>query len=176
MDAQARRDQLLKLLNMDIKPVNASNLAEHFQVSRQIIVGDVAILRAAGADIIATPKGYILNKSSGGEDVAGADTYVLACSHDKASLEAELYAIVDNGGTIINVTIDHPLYGNITQLLDIRSRYDADVFLKKVAVSGAALLCELTGGVHLHTVRCPEPEAYRRILHALRQAGVLYVK
>ena len=171
MNAKQRREELLRLLQMDIKPMSASNIAERFDVSRQIIVGDVALLRASGHDIIATQSGYVLNKR---EEVGDADTYILACRHDKVSLESELYTIVDNGGAILSVSVDHPLYGTITQPLDIGSRYDADAFLNKVAVTGAVMLCSLTDGAHLHTIRCANPDAYRRILAGLREKGILY--
>jgi transcriptional regulator of NAD metabolism len=176
MSAKDRREQLLKLLRMDIKPMSANNIAERCGVSRQIIVGDIALLRAAGNDILATQSGYILNKPGGEGGLADSDTYIIACRHDKGLLEAELYAIVDNGGTLVNVSVDHPMYGSITQPLDIHSRFDADTFLSKVAVTGASLLSALTGGAHLHTIRCANPEAYRRILSTLREKGILYTK
>ena len=174
MNVKQRREELLRLLQMDIKPMSASNIADKFGVSRQIIVGDVALLRASGHDIIATQSGYVLNKKEG--EAGDADTYILACSHDKVALEAELYTIVDNGGTVVNVSVDHPLYGAITQELDIRSRFDVDSFLNKVAVTGASLLSSLTAGAHLHTIRCADPEAYRRILAGLREKGILYTQ
>ncbi|MDL2219332.1 transcription repressor NadR [Ruminococcaceae bacterium OttesenSCG-928-O06] len=176
MDAKQRRAEILKLLQMDIKPMSANNIAEHFGVSRQIIVGDIALLRAAGEDILATQSGYILNKREESGEDADADTYILACRHDKGLLEAELYTIVDNGGTLVNVSVDHPMYGTITQTLEIRSRYDADAFLSKIAVTGASLLASLTDGAHLHTIRCTNPDAYRRILAGLRELGILYTK
>ena len=174
MDASERRDEILKLLQMDIKPMSASNLADRFEVSRQIIVGDIALLRAAGADILATPRGYLLSKKEDGEEDSLADGYVIACRHDKTLLETELYAVIDNGGRFLNVSIEHPLYGNMVQELDIRSRYDADEFVRKVTMTGASLLCELTDDIHLHTIRCPDAEAYRRILVALKENGIVY--
>ncbi len=176
MEAKKRREELLKLLQMDIKPMSASNIAERFGVSRQIIVGDVALLRAAGQDIVATQSGYILNRPKGeGADV-DSDTYILACKHDKAFLEEELYAIVDNGGVLLNVSVDHVLYGSITKQLNISSRFEADEFVKRVVVTGASLLCSMTDGAHLHTIRCADPEAYRRILTRLKDKGILYMK
>ncbi len=174
MDASQRRAEILKLLQMDIKPMSASNLAERFEVSRQIIVGDIALLRASGADIIATPRGYLLNKKLDGVDDNLLDGFVIACRHDKSQLDVELYTVIDNGGRFIGVSVEHPLYGTISQEMDIRSRYDADQFLSKIAVTGASLLCSLTNGVHLHTIRCPDAEAYRRIMMALREKGILH--
>ncbi len=175
MDAKERRTELLKLLQMDIKPMSANNIADRFGVSRQIIVGDIALLRAAGNDILATQSGYVLNKPGDGLSDDN-DSYVLSCRHDKSQLEAELYAIVDNGGALLSVSVEHPIYGNLSQPLSIASRYDADTFLKKVAMSGAALMCSLTDGAHLHTIRCHSPEAYRRILATLREKNILYTK
>lgn len=175
MDAKERREQLLKLLKMDIKPMSATSLAEKFGVSRQIIVGDIALLRASGTDILATPRGYIMNrKENEGED--NTDSYVVVCRHDKVQLEDELYVIVDNGGVLLNVVVDHPLYGSINQPLDIKSRYDADNFIAKIAMTGASLLGSLTDGIHMHTIRCPDPESYRRILVGLKEKRLLYTK
>lgn len=176
MNAKERRAELLKLLKMDIKPMSASAIADKFDVSRQIIVGDIALLRASGYDIMATQSGYVLIKKGKEEDENDVNTYILACHHDKGQLEAELHTIVDNGASFINVAVDHPLYGSITQPLDIRNRFDADAFVGKVAVTSALLLSSLTNGAHLHTIRCDDPDAYRRILTSLREQGILYTK
>lgn len=175
LEAAERRSEIFKILQMDIKPVSASNLAERFEVSRQIVVGDIALLRAGGAEIIATSRGYVLNKKHDAEDDP-SDSYVLACQHDKSMLETELYTVIDNGGRFTGVSVDHGLYGTIALPLEVRSRYDADKLINKVTVSGASLLCSLTDGVHLHTILCPEPESYRRIMTELRDKGILYTK
>lgn len=175
MTTKKRRDEILKLLAMDTKPVSANTLADRFGVSRQIIVGDIALLRAAGQDITATQSGYVLSQQSQ-EDALDADTYILSCRHDKVQLEQELYTVVDNGGVFLNVSVDHPLYGTITQNLNIGNRYEADEFIQKVAVTGGSLLSSLTEGAHLHTIRCPSPEAYRRILSGLREKSILFIK
>lgn len=173
MDTKTRRNEILQMLQNNDKPASASYISERFNVSRQIIVGDVALLRAEGHDIMATSSGYILNSKPAESAGVDADTYILACNHDKSSLEAELYIIVDNGASIVNVAVDHPLYGTVTQALDIKSRFDADAFIKKVALTGGTLLCSLTAGAHLHTIRCADPEAYRRILKLLREKGIV---
>ncbi len=172
MDAKQRREEILRLLKMDMKPLSATRLGEHFDVSRQVVVGDIALLRASGEAIVATSRGYVLSKNHAEETLL--DTYVLSCRHDKSDLEAELYTVVDNGGKFINVSIEHRLYGSITCDINIGSRYEADEFLKNVALSGSPLLCELTDGVHFHTIQCPSAEVYRRILEALKNRGLLY--
>ena len=55
--AAARRAAIGEILAQARAPVSAAALARRLAVSRQIIVGDVALLRAAGADILATPRG-----------------------------------------------------------------------------------------------------------------------
>lgn len=172
METNERRAQVLLALQNAAKPISASTLAEQFEVSRQIIVGDIALLRAGGSNILATARGYLLQEAADGS----SDGYVIACCHDKGGLSTELYCIVDNGATIENVSIDHPIYGSVSIPLSLKSRYDVDAYLKKVAVGNANLLCSLTDGVHLHTVNCPDSEAYRRILMALREKGILYIK
>lgn len=56
MRAEERRQAIRELLQRAKQPVSATALAAQFSVSRQIIVGDIALLRAAGADISATPR------------------------------------------------------------------------------------------------------------------------
>ena len=58
MDTAARRAAISETLRTAEKPVSASALARRYQVSRQIIVGDISLLRADGADF-ATPRGYV---------------------------------------------------------------------------------------------------------------------
>ena len=64
--AEARRRAVAQILEEAEGPVSAAALARRFSVSRQIIVGDVALLRAGGADILATPRGYLLGGRGGG--------------------------------------------------------------------------------------------------------------
>ena len=64
MRAEERRQAVLELIEQSEKPVSASSLASRFSVSRQIIVGDIALLRAAGAEISATPRGYVILRGS----------------------------------------------------------------------------------------------------------------
>ena len=52
-----------KVLNNSKEPVTGSTLAKDFNVTRQVIVQDMAILRAEGKDIIATPQGYMMAKN-----------------------------------------------------------------------------------------------------------------
>lgn len=165
-----RRDKILKIIQNSHKPISASSLASELGVSRQVIVGDVALIRASGTNIIATPRGYIVDHDD------SHDQYVIAVNHDASHVQDELYTIVDLGGSIIDVIIEHPVYGQLTGELHISSRYDVDQFLLRIHESQAYPLSQLTHGLHLHTIYCPDSNVYSRIIDALDQKGYLFKK
>ncbi len=105
-----------------------------------------------------------------------ADTGVIrqvACRHSAAGMEEELNAIVDQGCTVVDVIVEHPIYGQLTGPLRLSSRYDVRQFLKRCSASEARPLSDLTGGIHLHTLSCPDVEACRRAMEDLRRLGIL---
>lgn len=168
MNAGARREKLMKLLEEAEGAVSATALARTLSVSRQIIVGDIALLRAAGAHITATPRGYVLERGAPGE------LRTVACRHTThQDMEQELNIMVDNGCTVVNVIVDHLVYGQLVGQLNLSNRYDVSEFIRAVEAHGAKPLSDLTGGIHLHTLRCPDEEAYRRVMGALKAAGIL---
>lgn len=169
MHANERREKIVEILKSKSQPVSASALARQLSVSRQVIVGDVALLRAANMQISATPRGYVME-----ELTARTDTYTIACRHNQKNIVDELYTIVDNGGGLLDVTVEHPVYGQLSGQLRIFSRYDADRFLKKLDKSNAPALSTLTGGIHLHTISCPTPEIYQRIVEELEAKKILF--
>lgn len=163
-----RRASLLADLTAAGGPVSASKLAARYNVSRQIIVGDIALLRASGEDITATPRGYILKLTPGGI------IRRLACVHTPEQMEDELNIMVDNGITVENVIVEHPVYGQLTGQLHLSSRYDVQQFMRKLEGTSAAPLSDLTGGVHLHTLLCSDEAAFARVKDALAAKGYLY--
>ena len=167
-NAAARRAAIEEILARAEGPVSATALARRFAVSRQIIVGDVALLRAGGADISATPRGYLSGAAAGGGLVRQ-----VACVHAPEDMGRELTAIVDAGGEVVDVVVEHPVYGQLTGALRIRARCDVAEFLERVAEHGARPLSDLTEGIHLHTVRCPDEAALRRVREALDREGFL---
>ena len=171
MAAAQRRENILRILRESGEPVSASAIAAKVHVSRQIVVGDVALLRASGAEIQATPRGYLLQGTAG--DAEGRTLYTIACCHDREHLAEELYTVVDNGGALLDVIVEHPVYGQIAGKLHIFSRYDANVFLDKLAKNNAEPLCNLTGNLHLHTLACRTEGEYQRILEELDKKGFL---
>ena len=128
MNAVQRREVILERLSNADAPVSASVMAAELGVSRQIVVGDVALLRAGGAAIEATPRGYQFHPAPGGY------TGILACVHRTAEeMRTELYAVVDQGGTVVDVAVENPLYGELRGNLNLSSRYDVDNFIQQAA-------------------------------------------
>lgn len=167
MNAEARRQAVLETLRQATQPISAGTLAGRFSVSRQIIVGDIALLRAAGEDISATPRGYVILRETTGF------VRQLPCRHDAAGMEAELNAIVDQGCTVLDVIVEHPIYGQITGPLQLASRYEVSQFVQMLAEQEAAPLSALTDGIHLHTILCPNEAAFLRVKDSLKQLGLL---
>ena len=121
-----RRAAVARMLEEAEGPVSAAALARQFSVSRQIIVGDVALLRAGGARILATPRGYVMDRRPEGVE------RTVACVHTPEQMEAELTAIVDAGGEVVDVIVEHPVYGQLTGILGVASRYDVKEFVRRV--------------------------------------------
>ncbi len=163
MNAEARRQAVLEVLKQSSQPVSAGALAGRFSVSRQVIVGDIALLRASGEEISATPRGYVILREDPGL------IRQVPCRHDAAGMEAELNAMVDQGCTVIDVIVEHPIYGQITGPLQLSNRYDVAQFLARCTRP----LSALTEGIHLHTLSCPSEAAFTRVQEALRDLGIL---
>ena len=159
MNTSERRRLILDYLHEADRPLSATALAGELSVSRQVIVGDVALLRASGAAITATPRGYVLDRPQPGV------VRTVACLHSGADME--------QGCVVENVIVEHPVYGQLTGPLDLASRYDISEFIRKVEKNAARPLSLLTDGIHLHTLRCPDEGAFKRAAAALGQAGVL---
>lgn len=168
MKAAERRQEILTLLKESTKPLSASLLACRFHVSRQIIVGDIALLRASGISINASPRGYIYQTQ---ETIGHFRT--IACKHDAAQTEKELNICVDNGCKVINVIVEHPIYGQLTGELQLSTRYDVRQFMDLFEKNQIHSLCELTNNIHLHTLECPDNASYQRICHELDSLGIL---
>ncbi len=168
MQAETRRKRILEILRKSSDPVSASRLAGIFSVSRQIIVGDVALLRASGTDITATPRGYVLTGHSEGV------LHRIPCRHSAEEMKKELQIMVDNGCLVRDVIVEHPVYGELAGQLNVSTRHDVEEFMILVRLKDASPLSDLTGGIHLHTVLFPDEETYLRVLGELREAGFLF--
>ena len=168
MQTEKRREAIKKAIFESDKPISASALAKLFHVSRQIIVGDVALLRAKQESIIATPRGYIYQK----EDTQ--HRYTIACMHDEKATQEELNCIVDCGAEIENVIVSHPVYGELVGALHIQNRIDVEQFVNKCKEENASNLSSLSNGMHLHTLICKDEQQYEEIVTRLKEKGYMY--
>ncbi len=167
-----RRARVLDMLRQadDGTPISASALAAKFSVSRQIIVGDIALLRSAGYEIDATPRGYCLRRQAIKENGV---VQTLVCCHTAEEMADELNTIVDFGCTVVDVAVEHPIYGTLTGELGLSSRYDVSLFCARVKEADALPLSHLTEGIHVHTVCCPTIELFEKVKSALAAKGYL---
>ena len=165
MTAEQRRSRISARLHEAHQPISATALAKELGVSRQIIVGDVALLRAAGQAITATARGYVIPAPGDGT------VRQVACRHDGTGTRDELNAMVDCGCTVVDVIVDHPVYGQLSAPLHLRSRLDVEQFMARM--EGAAPLSQLTDGIHLHSLSCPDEASYEHLKARLRELGFL---
>lgn len=168
MDYINRREEILRILGESDGCVSANQFAERFGVTRQIIVSDIALLRANGHRIAATRRGYQLEAAA-----LRGRLETIVCRHRSDQVLDEFYAVVDNGGSITGVMVEHPIYGEISAEINIASRYDAQEFVRRMQSAHAAQLSDLTGGLHVHTIRVPDAMAFERIITQLRHLGIL---
>ena len=167
MDNHDRRNKILEKIQNSTSPVSASSLSKEMGVSRQIIVGDVALLRAEGNDILSTPRGYVAAPKE--KNV----TKRIAVNHSAEETQTELYTLVDEGCTVEDVIVEHPIYGQLIGKLRISSRYDVDEFIRKSKEEKATPLSALTEGIHLHTVSANSEEQINRAIDKLKELGIL---
>lgn len=172
MNANKRRELIISHLKSSSTPVSASNLASLLKVSRQIIVSDVALLRAGGKNITATPRGYVLSENDSNKSNHNYEG-ILACKHTSEQLQEELYTIVDFGAEVIDVTIEHTLYGQLSGKLNLTSRYDVNLFLAKIKNSSDLPLSSLTEGIHLHKIGCKDEHTFELIKQSLNSKDML---
>ena len=168
MGAETRRAQIIATLEGRKEYLNASKMAELLGVSRQVIVSDIALLRAQGHNILSTPRGYLLERAE-----ASGYSDIIVCNHGKEKIRDEFYHIVDNGGVVLDVSIDHPIYGLLSASLNIRSRFDANLFIEQISQASAKPLSALTEGLHTHRIRCENREDFLRIQQELRALEIL---
>jgi len=123
----------------------------------------------ADPEISATPRGYVLLRHE-----QNFFRKTIACCHHDEMMAQELYIVVDNGCAVLDVTVEHPVYGQISGQLQLFSRYDVDQFIHKLHTSNAPPLCALTNGVHLHTIQYSHEEDFARVLAQLGEHGLLF--
>lgn len=167
---EERRALLLKLLKNSPTPLTGSELAAEANVSRQVVVGDMTLLKAQKEPIIATSQGYLYMKNDSPDPFFEK---IIACSHPPERTEEELNLLVDYGVTVKDVKIVHPVYGDLTASIQVSNRSEVKQFIERVKKTKAAYLLELTNGIHLHTITAASKKALQDAEDALKQANFL---
>lgn len=165
-----RRSFILNLLKERNEPIPGRQLGELTKVSRQVIVGDVNLLKATGEPIIATSRGYLYIHP---EIKPSKIEKTFVCVHTADQTEEELNIFVDHGLTVKNVSVEHPVYEDLTASIMVSNRNEVKKFIEHIEVTGAPLLLQLTEGIHLHTVSANRQEDLVLAEEALRNAGIL---
>ena len=166
MNGSQRREQIVRQIQESKEPVSGKKLAELYGVSRQVIVQDIALIRTAGYDIISTNRGYILNTQK-------AISRVFKVQHTDEQTEEELYEIVDLGGCVGNVMVNHRVYGHMEAPLGIHSRRKAAAFIEDIKSGKSSPLKNITSNYHYHTVSAESEEILDEIEEMLRAKGFL---
>lgn len=166
MNGQQRREEIKKLLLSSSEAISGAALAKEYGVSRQVIVQDIALLRANGLDIISTNHGYVLQSEP-------ETSRVFKVQHTTEEALDELFLFVDFGGTVKDVFIFHKVYGTVRAELDISSRQDARDFMDTIASGKSSLLMNVTDGYHYHTIVARNEEVLDRIQEELQKKGFL---
>lgn len=166
MSGEKRRENLLKILQESTNPVSGTELAEKFNVSRQIVVQDIALLRAKNHEIISTHKGYILNDE---------ETFkrVFKVKHTTEQIPDELNLIVDLGGVVDDVFVYHKVYGVIKVDMNIKSRRDVKKYIEGIESGVSTPLMQITSEYHYHTVSADSKEILDEIQKELDESGYL---
>jgi transcriptional regulator of NAD metabolism len=170
MDAVNRRKKIMEVIKMSDGCVTGSELSAMLDVTRQVVVQDIALLRAGGIPIIATPSGYMLL-----DTVARARPLkVFTCRHETLEqAEAELTMIVESGGKVRDVIIEHPVYGEISGALMVSTMEAVKNLIERLRRKDSLMLTSITAGVHMHTVEAADEETLLVIEKKLRDAGIL---
>lgn len=163
MNSKERRKYIEDILRKTNMPQKGHVLSEELGVTRQVIVKDIAILRAEGKKIIATPEGYLMPSEE-----KNLIKKIMAFSHKADDIEDELKTIVKFGGVVEDVIIEHSVYGEIKGMLMIKTFYDVENFIKKINEHKAEPLLILTGGIHLHTISAENDEIMNNITKELK--------
>lgn len=166
MDTQNRRKEIINRLTDAQMPVSASRLAQEFGVSRQVIVQDIALIRAMGYPVASLARGYLLEKKTRCEKV-------FKLYHSDADVEQELNCIVDHGGEVVDVFVFHKYYGTVRAEMGIKSRLHVKQFLENIASGKSSLLKNVTSGYHYHTVAADSEQTLQLIEKALQENGFL---
>lgn len=166
MTGEERREFIIDRIRSSEKPISGTKLAELCEVSRQVIVQDVALIRASGYDIMSTNRGYIIHEQK---------TYrrKFKVQHTEDQVEEEMNGIVDLGGKIINVSVNHRVYGRMEAELNVGSRRKVNEFMEDIRNGKSSPLMKITSNYHYHLVEAESEEILEEIESMLEEKGIL---
>ena len=147
MTGSKRREELINTIKSSTSPISGKTLAQLYDVSRQVIVQDIALLRTAGYDIISTNRGYILNAPH-------TITRVFKVSHT-------------------DVMVNHRVYGHMEAPLGISSRLKVKAFIDDIKNGKSSPLKNITSNYHYHTVEADSEKTLDLIEKTLEEKGYL---
>lgn len=164
LSGRERREQILKILKSSSQPVAGTDLAKQLDVSRQIIVQDMALIRANGVDVMATNRGYVIQDSKQARRV-------FKVVHTDEQVEEELNLFVDLGGKVEDVFVYHKVYGVIKADMNIKSRRDVRKYMEDISTGKSTNLKNLTSNYHYHTIVAEDEQTLDMIREELQQKG-----
>ncbi|THE11691.1 transcription repressor NadR [Bacillus timonensis] len=168
---EKRRESIIQWLKESPTPIIGEELSKRANVSRQVIVQDISLLKAKNEPIVATSQGYIYLQEHPKQDTISR---IIAVKHTSEQTADELNILVDYGVTVKDVIVEHPVYGEIVGSLMIKNRFEVKRFIEKLSETNASLLSLLTNGVHLHTIEADSVEKLDSACEALREANILF--
>lgn len=166
MTGAERRKKIISLMRESAKPLSGGVLGTETGVSRQVVVQDIALLRTEGYQILATARGYLLDEPK--QAVRLFKVY-----HTNEQTEEELTTIVDLGGCVLDVMVNHRVYGKMSAPLNIKNRRDVQVFMNHLKTGKSTPLLNVTSGYHFHRIAAEQEEILDEIEAALRERGFL---
>ncbi len=166
MTGVERREKLLSMLAKSKEPIAGAEMAKQLSVSRQVIVQDIALLRAADNNIVSTNRGYVLLKP-------GKCERIFKVRHTAEEIEKELQIIVDNGGRILDVFVYHKIYGVVKASMNIKTRKDIYEYVKTLSSGKSSPLLKITDNYHYHTVQADSEDILDNIQKDLEECGFL---
>ena len=166
LSGQERREQIRNILSQSKKPVAGTDLAKQFGVSRQVIVQDIALIRANGVDIIATNRGYVIQEGK-------MASRVFKVIHTNEQVEEELNLYVDYGAKVEDVFVYHRAYGVIKVDMNIKSRKDVRKYMEDISSGKSTNLMNLTSNYHYHTILAEDEQTLDMIQAELQKKGFL---
>lgn len=166
MTGEERRALIIDLIKKNDKPISGTKLAETCQVSRQVIVQDVALIRASGYDIMSTNRGYVIQ-----EQKSFRRTFKV--QHTEDQVKEEMNSIVDLGGKMLNVSVNHKIYGRMEAELNVGSRKKVKEFMDDIRSGKSSPLMKITSNYHYHLVEAESEEILDEIESMLEGKGML---